>query len=215
MFKAHRRNTNFQIQAFVEGGCHTPDAAWFTLKEQLEERKRVVRGHEINEKIRVHEKRELKRRFDALPEDESKRSIEDLRVEAQWLTWQDNEPVVERMMSAARAELQFIESRIAAIEPQTLYVKRYLAGELSFDQAAQLAQPEEWLRELIFRAQNFLMTQGTIPHDHYAAMRRHPEFQQRIWPVISLEMVRLSNMRRRLARGIEPNPERALPGGAK
>lgn len=39
-------------------------------------------------------------------------------------------------------------------------------------------QREEWRKELEFRAENFLLTSGTIPSDHFATMRLHPDFPQ-------------------------------------
>lgn len=188
MFKAHRRNTDFQIKSFIEGACHTPDAKWFTLFEQAEERRRVVRQNEIKAKLHAREAANLEASFKKLNEDQTMWSDEDYQIEIKWLEYCDQKPASERMIAAARAELAFIERQMDSLVAETIYVKRYLAGQMSFDQAAQAAQPEEWKRELIFRAQNFLATQGRIPHDHYAAMRRHPEFKQAILP--ELEKVR-------------------------
>ena len=42
----------------------------------------------------------------------------------------------------------------------------------------QSNQREEWRLELEFRAENYLLTSNTIPPDHFATMRLHPDFPQ-------------------------------------
>ncbi|MEM0174124.1 MAG: hypothetical protein QXI16_06445, partial [Sulfolobaceae archaeon] len=43
---------------------------------------------------------------------------------------------------------------------------------------------EEWKWELLSRAENFLLSQGMIPPDHFDTMRHHPAFKTEILPVI-------------------------------
>ena len=45
-------------------------------------------------------------------------------------------------------------------------------------------QREEWLFELMNRAENYLLTTGTIPTDHFVTMRQHPDFDDSILPFI-------------------------------
>jgi hypothetical protein len=51
-------------------------------------------------------------------------------------------------------------------------------------EANEATQRGEWLGELKERAENFLLTMGTIPHDHFHTMRCHPDFEQEIVPHI-------------------------------
>jgi hypothetical protein len=50
----------------------------------------------------------------------------------------------------------------------------------------EACQEEEWLGELKQRAENFLLTAGTIPHDHFQTMRMHPQFKAELVPHIQL-----------------------------
>ena len=57
--------------------------------------------------------------------------------------------------------------------PQCVYF-----GHIPDDEAAQACQEEEWKLELMWRAENFLGSQGMIPHDHLATMRMHPAWKE-------------------------------------
>lgn len=39
-------------------------------------------------------------------------------------------------------------------------------------------QRSEWRLELEYRAENFLLTTGTVPADHFSTMRMHPDFPE-------------------------------------
>jgi hypothetical protein len=64
------------------------------------------------------------------------------------------------------------------LEPQRKY------KHLTDQEAHEAMQREEWCHELMNRAENFLVSQGTIPHDHLEAMRNHPDFSTQILPHI-------------------------------
>jgi hypothetical protein len=49
---------------------------------------------------------------------------------------------------------------------------------------SEAAQQDEWLGELKQRAENFMITQGSIPHDHFQTMRMHPQFKTQLVPHI-------------------------------
>ena len=67
---------------------------------------------------------------------------------------------------------------MAELEPQRKF------KHLPMLEANEAAQREEWLGELKERAENFLLTTGTIPHDHFHHMRCHPDFEKEIAPHI-------------------------------
>ena len=81
-------------------------------------------------------------------------------------------------IAAAIDELKFINSCIDSVSPQRKY------KELPDAEAHAAAQQEEWKYELIHRAENYLLTSGSIPVDHFSTMRLHPEFQNAILPSI-------------------------------
>ena len=84
----------------------------------------------------------------------------------------------EELYAAAVSELEFIKDCIEKINSNRKY------KNLSDDEAHQASQDAEWLYELIYRAENFLATTGTIPTDHFATMRLHPRFIDTILPAI-------------------------------
>jgi hypothetical protein len=62
------------------------------------------------------------------------------------------------------------------------YGRKY--SHLSDIDAAEAMQAVEWGLELKRRAENYLLTSGTIPHDHFNTMRMHPQFQTLLLPHI-------------------------------
>lgn len=86
--------------------------------------------------------------------------------------------MTERSIAACEAELQTLNDCIAALEP----MRRY--SHLPDPQAHEAAQSDEWLRELMYRAENMLITTGSIAADHFATMRQHPGFAAHLLPHI-------------------------------
>ena len=83
-----------------------------------------------------------------------------------------------RNYDGAKAELAFIDKCIQALQPHRRY------KDLPDAEAHEASQQEEWKLELIHRAENHMLTSGTIPADHFATMRMHPEFKTAIVPAI-------------------------------
>lgn len=81
-------------------------------------------------------------------------------------------------LRAAEKELNTINKAIAAIQPKRKY------AHLPDDEAHEACQHDEWRLELIRRAENHLLTSGSIPADQFAAMRLHPDFTALIAPAI-------------------------------
>ena len=79
----------------------------------------------------------------------------------------------------AKREVEYINLLIDQIQPHRKY--RHLPDHEAF----QACQEEEWYLQLLFRAQNYLLSQGTIPADELAAMRHHPQWITALYPEIN------------------------------
>ena len=170
--KFNRQNTDFQIAYFIAGSCHTPDAAYFALLNLKQERQSAV------DTIPATTLRLRAERIKAERQCQSKDLVEQLTGQADLIVIDRNERMTESLNASARAELAFIDQCIEKIQP----MRRY--NHLSDIEAAEAMQSEEWCYELERRAENFLLTNGTIPHDHFNTMRQHPAFNTHLLPHI-------------------------------
>lgn len=173
MYKRHRQNHDFQISYFLVGGCHTPDAAWALLSDLEEDREQAIKKHDTNQLRKKANRMRIEERLAKATSDadalDAKADLEDLL---------NAEPLSEACYQAAKDELAYIRMCKEKIAPLRKY------AHLSDHAAAEAAQREEWKLELMYRAQNYLGTSGSIPHDHFAAMRKHPDFSNEILPEI-------------------------------
>lgn len=179
--KYFRQNTNFQIAYFIAGSCHTPDAAYFALKNAHHERSQAVELIPVTE-LKLQAKRiEIERKLSS--EDE----VERLNGQAELIQWQVDSDNLKQMADSARDEVAFIEECIRRVEPLRKY------SDMSDIEAAEACQAEEWLLELQRRAENYLLTTGTIPHDHFNTMRQHPGFKTHLLPHINNLHIAIAN----------------------
>jgi len=169
--KFHKRNTNFQIAYFLAGSCHTPDGAYILLKELREEREMAIKNYEVQQ---LKDKAEELRAKKLLEGNEADR----LEGEAKLLEIENNRKFGEVLYKAALEEIEFIDKCIAKLEP----LRKYKG--LPDQEVSELVQKEEWLFELLRRAENYLLTTGTISPDQLDTMRLHPEFKTKILPRI-------------------------------
>jgi len=171
-YKTNRLNHDFQILHFIVGSCHTPDGAYAILCDLQEDRSNALKNNEAAV-LREQAKRiRAQRKVDSVDEADRLEGQADLaEIEAFAET-------VAKNLAAAKAELAFIEKCMARLEPHRKY------KDLPLPEAHQAAQAEEWKLELIHRAENFLITSGTIPSEHFATMRLHPEFKTAILPAV-------------------------------
>jgi len=174
MYKFHRLNTDFQIEHFLMGKAHTPDGKYFVLRELEEERANAVRSFDIKRKKIEAQKLRLRNTIGS----QSTNTPERMEAEADLEAINSGEQQSRILYEAAKAELATIRSLIERIKPQCKFADKDEA------EASQLAQRDEWRLELIFRAQNYMVTQGSIPQDHFATMRCHPDFKTHILPAI-------------------------------
>lgn len=168
----HWRNSNFGIKQFIAGSCHTADEAYRKLSELLEEREISINMYKASllrqEKIRLE--------CDNIINNGNE--IERLEALAKLIELDSTKKQSEDCYNQAVREYEYIKSLIEKIKPFRKY------SHLPDYESHQLTQQEEWKLELIFRAENFLISQGYIPHDQLAAMRQHPEFKEYIFPKI-------------------------------
>ncbi|MGE0528922.1 MAG: hypothetical protein AB7G93_08475 [Bdellovibrionales bacterium] len=171
-YKTNRLNHDFQIAYFIAGSCHTPDAAYGILCDLREDRNNALKMFE-GAKLR-----EEARRVRARKKLESQDEADRLEARADLADIEAMKESTRMNYEAAVAELAFIEKCMAVIQPHRKF------KHLPDPEAHEAAQREEWKYELIHRAENFLLTSGTIPPDHFTTMRQHPDFQSEIWPAI-------------------------------
>lgn len=173
--KPHRTNSDFQLRHFLAGDCKTPDGAWALMYGQK---------IDIESKIRHSESQRMRRESRIAAAEEvisdlsSKRSAclnahaDILEAQADITTWELN-------LQAAKNELKTIDGIMAELEPLRKY------AHLPTLEASEACQREEWLLELMGRAEMFLVSQGTIPWDHLNTMVCHPDFKTHIVPHIN------------------------------
>ena len=170
--KNNRVNKNFQIAYFLAGSCFTADGAYSILKDLQEDREMALA--QLNSaKYRTQAKI-----AQANYMIESGKEWERLEAMADIAEIEDNQTFADRNIVAAREELSFINDCIEKLQPHRKF------AHLSDPEAHEAAQQDEWKFELMHRAENYLITTGTIPADHFMTMRLHPAFKDEILPVI-------------------------------
>lgn len=170
--KNNRVNKNFQIAYFLAGSCHTPDGAYSLLKDLQEDREMALAQLESSE---------LRTKAKALKAQQmidSGDPVAALEGEADLAEIRNNQKFSDRNIEAAKKELEFINLCIDKLEP----VRKF--KDLPDPEAHEAAQYDEWKLELISRAENYLLTNGNIPTDHFVTMRQHPAFITDIVPAI-------------------------------
>lgn len=175
----HWRNSRFQVIYFIVGKTHTPDEAYRVLCELKEERELALNGvkaADLRNKAKVLASQKIL--------NNSADEVEILHAQADLAELDANKQNSESCIAEAMRELQFLNTMIARIEPHRKY-RDYADYE-----AHQLAQHDEWRLELLTRAENFLVSSGSIPADHFATMRLHPDWEVSISPRIQ-ELVRM------------------------
>lgn len=170
----HSKNSHFQYTFFLAGRCHTADEAYRVIKDQLEEREQTIKGADASMK-RAQAKR--------LRAEESLRlnshsQYTRLEAEADLLEIQAGAAVQTACYDEAVRERDFLKTLLERLQPYRKY------AALPDHEAMQACQREEWLHELIFRAENYIASQGAIPADHIAAMRQHPDFENVLSPIL-------------------------------
>ena len=180
--KYHHVNSDFQIMYFLVGSCHTADAAYFLLLDLKENREMAVEAYQVSLLKNKAKRLRLEERLSLFYQNEAD-YLEDL---AALKELDYNEPRSQLLYQETLNELKFINNCIEKVNN-----KRKLK-HLSNSEAAQEMQREEWKLELLKRAQNSLLTTGTIPTDQFDTMRMHPDFIEQIFPSIEKMRQQLS-----------------------
>ena len=171
--KNNRVNKNFQIAYFLAGSCHTPDGAYSLLKDLQEDREMALSQLEAGE---LRKQANILRAQHMIDSGEPEVVLEG---QADLVEIKNSEKFAKRNIAAAYEELDFINKCIEKIHPHRKF------KELPDPEAHEAAQFDEWKLELIDRAENYLLTTGTIPTDHFTTMRQHPAFATEILPAIN------------------------------
>lgn len=175
----HRNNSDFQLKHFIAGSCHTADGAWAVLYNQkidIEIKLATTKAHILRRDVRRSELMSRK------PQNE----LESKLLEADWIEFNSSNGLLELAVEGAEKELETIKSLMDEYAPHRKY------AHLPVIEAAEAAQREEWMLEFKNRVENYLLTQGTIPHDQLEAMRQHPDFEVEIVPHIKHMMISIS-----------------------
>lgn len=170
--KTNRNNHDFQILHFLVGACHTPDAAYALLCDLRDDRADAINHAEA---ARLREQAKIVRAKRRIASDDE---AERLEGDADLAEIAAHAETLGKNLAAARAELAFIADCMARLQPYRRF------AHLPDHEAHEACQREEWRLELVARAQNYLLTAGTIPADHFSTMRHHPDFQASILPAI-------------------------------
>jgi hypothetical protein len=170
--KNNRLNKNFQIAYFLAGSCYTADGAYSLLKDLQEEREMALA--QLNSSSYRTQAKIAQANYMI----ECGKEWERLEAMADIAEIEDNQTFADRNITAAREELSFINDCIEKLQPHRKF------AHLSDPEAHEAAQHDEWKYELMHRAENYLITTGTIPTDHFMSMRMHPDFIDDILPVI-------------------------------
>lgn len=181
--KPHRQNSGFQLRHFLAGGCTTPDGAYVLMYGQLIDMQSKLRHAESQ---LVRRKAKLAKAQYVIDHPDEFKAYEVLDAEADKLEIEADIPIWDMNWQAAKQELADIEVLMLELKPKCKY------AHLPILEMSEAAQEEEWLGELKQRAENFLLTAGTIPHDHFQTMRSHPRFKTDLVPHIQLMNQRIA-----------------------
>lgn len=171
-YKTNRQNHDFQIAYFLAGSCQTPDAAWSLLCDLRDDRQDALNLAKAGA-LREQAKR-VRATKNLMDEDEATR----LEAQADLLELDALLSTTQKNIDAAEAELAIILKLQERLQPLRKF------AHLPDAEAHEAAQAEEWQLQLIRTAENYMLTQGVIPADHFATMRLHPEFKTKIFPAI-------------------------------
>lgn len=184
----HWRNSKFQVVYFILGKTHTADEAYRVLCELREERE-IALNNVIAADLRTQAKIFAAQQIiDNRSLGYNEADVLNARADiAEVKAYQKNG---QSCIDEAQREVEFLDDLIARVQPHRQY------ANLPDHESHQMAQREQWRYELISRAEVFVATQGTIPADHYASMRLHPDFETEIAPRITsvLEAVRSNGL---------------------
>lgn len=170
----HWRNSNFQKLFFIICAKHTVDDAYRVALELREERQLAVDVAIANRKKTLAKRKRLERIINNPDSDE----LDVIEAEADLEEMDAHQKNGQACFDEAVREIEFLNKAIDVMEPHRKY------AHLPSHEAFQLAQTEEWARELLFRAENSLLTIGSIDTENLKNIRLHPQGTTRLLPAI-------------------------------
>jgi hypothetical protein len=169
--KNGRQNHDFQIMHFLAGKCGTPDGAYAVLCDLRAEREAAIAHYRVCQKRNKAKRLRLEAVITSNESDALEREAD--------LEEMDNAEHTNKVLfGVAEDELAFINKVIAAIQPMRKY------AHLPDSEAHEAMQEEEWLQELLERAENMMFCHGTPSPDELTTMRAHPAFKTEILPAL-------------------------------
>jgi len=174
----YRLNSNFQIKHFIAGSRHTPDGKYVELmqmKEALEHRLTHNKAAGMRHIARLQEIENHLSDLDQSKRDQLKKQL----LEADKVEHEGDQRQWLLASEALKSEYEYVCRLIQEILPSCQY-----AQSMPFLEVCEKIQEEEWALELKTRAEEFIASQGLIPHDHLRAMRQHPRYKELIFPRI-------------------------------
>lgn len=169
-----RTNTDFQLQFFIEGSAHTWDGKWSLLWMQWNVYQQKVDNIPANHLKREGMRLKLEWTIEhaETPWDRLNAQAELHELEVGLRHWDISE-------DAWKAELEFTKMRMEVIGEKCLY------SDLPLLARHEAAQRDEWLCDLMYKSENFIISTGVIPHDYLDAMRMHPDFRLKLLPYLN------------------------------
>jgi hypothetical protein len=158
----------------MANSCHTPDAAYALLYAQkldMQVKLASSAGKMLERQAKIE-------KASATIHNEKAKNYLKLKAQAEIKKLEAESHVFYMNIEGAKKELATIEKLMAELEPQRKY------AHLSILDANEACQREELLLEMKFRAENYILSQGSIPADHLSTMRCHPDFLNQILPHI-------------------------------
>ena len=197
--KPYFTNSPFQIEHFISGTKHTPEAKYVELVQMrngLVMQSKLSTAQAIKHSVRKEELEKIKNAWWRSSSKRRMASAELLELEAQ-------EPEFILAGQALTVSLNKVNQLMFDLEKTHPHLKSTSLIDLTIQ-----LQENEWMLEFQRRAENFHLCHGVIPPDHLAAMRAHPGFQKAILP-------KIQSLDGRLADGLvqltPPQQARSLP----
>lgn len=153
----HWRNSDFQKLYFIVGKCHTADEAYRQLMQLKEDREVPIAQYSAQQ---LRNKAKLLRVCET--------EYDRVMLEADRIEIESTSKQEKACYEEALRELSVINKMIEDIQPHRKY------SHLPDVEAYQACQCEEWELELKYRAENAIITTGSIPTELLATIRLHP-----------------------------------------
>lgn len=188
----NRSNSDFQIEYFLASGG-TPDSTWCFLRAQAD-------ALELSLKVtKIGLKRKLLTYKTLVQRRASFKSV-CIELEATLLDLEEADLAIEQdrqLIQGRLEEIAFLKQKMDEIEPQCVY------SDLPLAERFRISQREGWAVELQRRAAAMVMKHVTgIDYDHLLTMIDHPDFKEKIFPVIQSSLAAAASFNKDMQSGV-------------